>query len=133
MKNGRTLLLVDDDQDDLDFFREAIDGSFDNIKCFPFTDPEFAIRQLSGDDINPDLIFLDLNMPKMNGRQCLAAIRSLPQYVKTPVIIYSTSAEKRDFEETRSLGASYFLTKPTQLHELRQQLGKILSMDWTKA
>ena len=133
MKHTRTLLLVDDDQDDLDFFTEAIRENFNNVECVSMTNPKLAIDKLSKDGLTPDLIFLDLNMPKMNGRELLTAIRRLPKLKKTPVVIYTTSSEIKDQEDTAKLGASYFLTKPTRLEELRNQLKHILSIDWLKS
>jgi CheY-like chemotaxis protein len=129
----RQLLLVDDDQDDLDFFTEAIRENFNNVECISITNPKLAYDRLSSDGFQPDLIFLDLNMPKMNGRELLTAIRNLPKLKKTPVVIYTTSSERKDQEDTAKLGASYFFTKPTRLEDLRNQLKHILSIDWLKS
>lgn len=74
----------------------------------------------------PDLIFLDLNMPRVDGKQFLAELRQIEHLRHIPVIIYTTSSHESDKKETRALGASYFITKPNSLHELSQLLKGIL-------
>ena len=68
------------------------------------------------------MIFLDLNMPRLNGKQCLAELKREAHLRDIPVIIYSTSSEKRDIEETSRLGAAHFLTKPNKFEELCKAL-----------
>jgi CheY-like chemotaxis protein len=75
----------------------------------------------------PDLIFLDLNMPKMDGRQCLAEIKKLPRLEQIPVIIYSTSADDREIGSLLAAGASAWLSKPTDLRVLVSQLSGYLA------
>ena len=133
MKQPKTLYLVDDDSDDLDFFCEAVSTIDKDIICVRATNSDKALRSFKTHDVPvPDLIFLDLNMPLVDGRQFLAEIKMLAPYAHIPVIIYSTSSHTKDIEETRQLGASGFLPKPYSLTELVSELNTILSNDFQK-
>lgn len=75
----------------------------------------------------PDFIFLDLNMPRKNGKECLTEIRQNDQTQKIPVVIYTTSARPSDIEETFQAGASCFLRKPNSFNELTTLLTKLIT------
>jgi CheY-like chemotaxis protein len=121
------LLIVDDDIDDREIFAEAVAAVDPNIKCFTAKDGEDALRKLSEPaELLPEVIFLDLNMPRMDGRQVLVALKKNDQLNKIPVVIYTTSSSARDFEETKALGAFRFLAKPSDFNELRDVLKNIL-------
>ena len=123
----KTILIVDDDEDDREFLCEAIDSVDKGIRCVCVSDGSHALKLLLSDDFAPpDFIFLDLNMPRMDGKGCLAEIKKSMRLQHIPVIIYSTSKLPMDIEETRELGAAYFLTKPTKYTDLRNALGIIL-------
>ena len=72
----------------------------------------------------PDLILLDLNMPKIDGREALARIKSDPQLKDIPVLILTTSKEERDIALTKLAGASSFLSKPETFPDLIEMLSK---------
>lgn len=121
------LLLIDDDIDDQEIFCLAVQHLNPSIQCIVSGNCKEALKKLSGDKtFKPDFIFLDLNMPGISGRQCLTEIKKLKGFAHVPVIIYTTSSEQRDKEETKKLGADYFLTKPTDLNKLTTALNKIL-------
>jgi CheY-like chemotaxis protein len=67
-------------------------------------------------EVRPDVILLDLNMPKMNGIEFLTAIRNSDQWKGIKVFVLTTSAEKEDKELTRSLGVSGYIVKPLKLN-----------------
>ena len=79
----------------------------------------------------PGLILLDLNMPKMDGREVIAKIRENPQYRKIPVVVLTTSKADTDIEEIYALGANSFITKPAQFESLVNVM-KLLSDYWFK-
>lgn len=125
--------IVDDDIDDQDLFIEAVNEVDKSIQCISATDCEEALDLLKNRKIGkPDMIFLDLNMPRLNGKQCLAELKKESHLRDIPVIIYSTSSEKRDIEETTRLGAAHFLTKPNKFEELCKALSFVLSKDWNR-
>ncbi|MEI9954714.1 MAG: response regulator, partial [Ferruginibacter sp.] len=78
----------------------------------------------------PDFIFLDLNMPKVNGRDCLASIKKNERFSTIPVIIYSTSSQKAEMDQTVEMGAAFFLQKPNRFEDLKRALANIISRNW---
>lgn len=131
MRPGKIILIVDDDNDDVDFFCEAFYELDSSIKCLRASNGEEAIMWLqSNKNLKPDYIFLDLNMPKMNGKQFLKLIKADPEFESIPVVINSTSDSKADDNETRELGAIYFMTKPTSFSILKTTISTILERNW---
>ncbi|HEX6223708.1 MAG TPA: response regulator [Chryseolinea sp.] len=124
----KKLLLIDDDRDDHEFFLEAINEIDSTITCKTFFDGEQALGQLRNtiDEI-PDLIILDTNMPKLNGKQILAELKRIPNIKEVPVIMYSTIFSERDNIELRDLGARHYLSKPSKFEEFRSSLAELLS------
>ncbi|RBL93999.1 response regulator [Chitinophaga flava] len=120
-----SVLLVDDDIDDRMIFGDVLKELVPDIIYNEAINGEDALERL-GNGLVPDLIFLDLNMPRINGKQFLAEIRQIEHLKHIPVIIYTTSSHESDKRETRELGAAYFITKPNSLHELNQLLKGIL-------
>lgn len=129
--NNKRILLIDDDEDDCFFFGTALE-EFDTPVQFTYIrDSEAAVKQLCNDkDCIPDILFLDWNMPRLNGRECLFKIRSTPILADIPVIIYTTSQSQADKQEAKELGASYFLSKPPSIRQLRTELKNLISKDW---
>jgi len=75
----------------------------------------------------PHIIYLDLNMPNMDGIECLQKIRSHEEYNNISIAIYSTSMSKKDIDDTFSHGANIYITKPAAYSELKKVLKKSLS------
>lgn len=120
-----TILLVDDDEDDHDIFREAIAIVRPECKMVFAKDGEQGLSQLST-GMHPDFIFLDINMPKMDGKEFLKQIKTDPHLQKIPVIIYSTSKHKSTLGEYIAMGASSYITKPSEFNLLLSYLKSIL-------
>ena len=113
------LFLIDDDPDDQHVFAEALSEVDRSISLITASNALEALNMLKNGLPNlPDLIFLDLNMPKMNGKQFLKEIKSSSDFSKIPVVIYSTSSAKSDIEESFDLGAANFIVKPDNYAEL---------------
>ena len=128
MEYPKTLFLIDDDNDDLEFFCEAAGKIDPSIICITSNDSVSTLKSFQNFDVPvPDLIFLDLNMPLVDGRRFLRELKKLKTYSQIPVIIYSTSSHPRDKEELQELGASGFLTKPCCQEDLIIELGNILA------
>ena len=131
MEKKRTFFIVDDDLDDQELFVEAVSEVDKSIECISVSSCEDALDMLKNNKVPlPDIIFLDLNMPRLNGKQCLSELKRLSHLKHIPVIIYSTSSEKRDIEETSRLGAAHFLTKPSKFKELCTALDFVVSKEW---
>jgi CheY-like chemotaxis protein len=128
----RTLMIIDDDPDDIQIFCEAIHEIDEKARCLTACSAQEGLRCLKNSMIKPDYIFLDINMPRMNGKQCLEQIKSDPFLAAIPVIIYTTSKIKKDVDETMLSGASYFLTKPSKFEELVNVVKAVLQNKFTQ-
>lgn len=121
-----TCYLVDDDHDDQEIFSMAIENLGLNIKCKFASNGFEAIEKLKGEQtFLPDFIFMDLNMPRMNGRQCLAEIKKITHLKEVPVIMYSTSSRQSDIADLLQMGASAYIAKPSSIPALMTELLKV--------
>ncbi|MCY7422353.1 MAG: response regulator [Chitinophagaceae bacterium] len=125
------IFLIDDDEDDQLFFRDAIESINPLLKCDTATNGKMALDKLKVSTSLPDLIFLDLNMPVMNGFEFLIQIKKENHLNKIPIGIFTTSNNLRDKELTNEFGAKFFLTKPNDFQVLRKKLQQILSEDFS--
>lgn len=125
---NKVILLVDDDMDDQELFGEAMGIVDSSAICHFASDGEEGLNMLAEGTLHCDLIFLDLNMPKMNGKQFLAEVKQNAALRKIPVVIFTTSLREKDGAETANMGAAHFLTKPSSFGELCKQLEEILAM-----
>jgi CheY-like chemotaxis protein len=126
------VLLADDDKEDQELFQEALTET--NIPS------ELTIVD-NGKDLmdnlkdpaepNPDIIFIDINMPVKNGKQALAEIKSDENLKDIPTVILSTSKNENDVEETFQAGANLYVPKPNSFGILIMMLKKIFSLKWT--
>lgn len=107
-----TIFLADDDPDDRHLFGEALKRANINATLSTFTHCSPLLKHLENGMIFPDLIFLDINMPLLNGKECLRKIREEARFLHIPVIIYSTSATDDDIEDTFRDGANLYVAKP---------------------
>ena len=117
------ILLIDDDKDDQVLFLEAVNHITGEAVCETADNGLKGFQLLVSSNELPDIIFLDLNMPLMNGRQTLDAIRSTPRFQSITIIIYSTSNSEADMKWSRSMNDKY-LTKPNDFPTLIKLLRK---------
>ncbi len=122
----RHILLIDDDEDDQEIFVTALKVVSSSILCTADEDARHALNELIAGNIFPDIIFLDLNMPLMNGQQFLREMRSTETLKKIPVIILSTTCNPVTMHEARNLGANQFMIKPNRFDELSHLLKSVL-------
>jgi CheY-like chemotaxis protein len=129
MRAKKLCFMVDDDIDDQEIFSIALTEIDHKVDCVFAKDGKEAIEKLVADPtFEPDYIFLDLNMPRMNGKQCLSEIKKMERLSNIPVIIYSTSSEKKSITEVRKIGATAYITKPSSISELAQQLAEFFTL-----
>ncbi|RPE14117.1 response regulator [Chitinophaga lutea] len=116
-------LLIDDDKDDQEIFKLALQDINEHIVCLTVDNGMEGLQLLRrNESFVPGHIFLDLNMPRMSGKDCLAALRSIPRLAEVPVVIYSTSSDPRDIRETKELGATDYIVKQYSLASLKEIL-----------
>jgi len=124
----KTIVLADDDGDDAETFQEALSHVCPAINFKRFEDGNQLLQYLESKfHALPDLVFLDLNMPVMNGWQWLAAIKSNPKFKHLPVIIYTTSSNPRDREIAMDLNAHGLIIKPSNHRILERIFATVLS------
>jgi len=126
-----TILNVDDDFEDIEIFCEAVREIDPSIVCLVAKSAEEALQILNSDIELPEYIFLDINMPKVDGNACLKEIKKDGRLNSIPVIMYSTYSRMSDIETYRSLNAG-FLVKQNSYIELVTELKKVLEKkDWS--
>jgi CheY-like chemotaxis protein len=119
-------MLVDDDEDDREIFLSVIQNILPYASYLIATNGEDAFTKLNGSSPDPHLIFLDLNMPLVNGKQFLIARRNSERLKSIPVVILSTSSDQATIKEAIELGALYFVTKPDKVSAWEDAIRKIL-------
>ena len=129
----KSLLLIDDDTDDKELFLEAVSEVDNSVTCFSAKDGVEAIELLHQVKEQPHLIFLDLNMPRMDGREFLSRIKKEERLKDIPVVVYTTSKLEKDRDETKRLGAADFMSKPSVFEELCRQIESMLNREWENA
>jgi len=120
-----TILNVDDDVEDIEIFCEAVREIDPSIICMVAKSADEAFQILNSDIELPQYIFLDINMPKVDGNACLKEIKKDPRLKKIPVIMYSTFTRKADIEAYKSMDAR-FLVKQNSYKLLVLELKKVL-------
>ncbi|SDS07926.1 response regulator [Winogradskyella sediminis] len=125
------LALADDDEDDRLFFTEAFEELKVKSKVSLFKDGIELMDYL--DDSNnaiPNLLFLDLNMPKKSGLECLKEIKASQRFNDMAIAIYSTSASEEDIENTFVIGANVYIKKPNDFEKLKKVLSEVVTTNW---
>ncbi len=122
------ILLADDDDDDCSFFEEALDELSlettlvtvnDGVQLMDF------LASTSQSDL-PDILFLDLNMPKKNGSECLTEIRQIERLKSFPIIIFSTSLDAEIVDVMYEKGATFYIRKPGDFSKLKSVIQNAL-------
>lgn len=116
----RNFALAEDDTDDAELFAEALAEVAPAIRCNQAANGKILLDKIdSGEFELPDIIFLDVNMPEMNGWTCLTELRKRSDLKTIPVIMYSTSSHLKDKKAAENLGANFFYTKPDSFQQLK--------------
>lgn len=123
MNHAKSCLLIDDDHDDQLVFSIIIGKLSKSIHFVTADNALDGLRKLHEDSFVPDSIFLDLNLPGMNGIDCLARIKSDPRLANIPVVIYTTSSRKEDILKAERLGAVAFIVKSHDVAGLTKRIG----------
>ena len=125
------IFLAEHDEDDREIFKLAISQIDVNNELTMFKNGRKLITNLRNPDFEiPHILFLDLNMPSMNGFECLKKIKEDPGLKGITVVIFSTTASDEDIERTFLEGANIYVKKPNEFETLKGVLKKILTIDW---
>jgi CheY-like chemotaxis protein len=140
MSSSATLLIAEDDDNDLFFLQRAFDTAEVKNPLQIVRDGQEAIEYLSGagsfaDRIKfplPHLFLLDLKMPRKTGMEVLEWLSEQPELRCLPVVVFSSSANRRDIERAYELGANAFVVKPSSMIE-RAELAKAMGLFWLES
>lgn len=124
-------LIAEDDDDDFEIFSNAVDEVSIAIVLSRAENGEVLMKKLNTSDELPDILFLDIMMPCMDGRECLKWIRSDKKFDTLPVIMFSSLTDPKAIEHCFREGSNLYLLKPNSLQELVKGLKKIFSIDWS--
>ena len=123
----KVAFFIDDDLDDQEIFSLVIREISDDITCVFANDGINALEIIKANDsFIPDWIFIDVNMPRMNGIKCLSEIKKFNHLEHVPVFIYSTSAEISVVQESKRMGATRFIKKYIDTNDLKEELSQII-------
>jgi PleD family two-component response regulator len=122
-----TCLLIDNDEEDQEIFGMALKEADASIQCVFANGCHSALQKLKEDpSFIPSLIFIDMNMPLMNGTQCLQEIKRLDHLKESRIFIYSTDTDPAAIAEIKELGAHDFIVKPPSFSGLVEVLSQLL-------
>ena len=125
------ITLADDDEDDRLFFTDAFDEIKINTVVNTVKNGKELLNYLEHPNtILPNIIFLDLNMPILNGIDCLKEIKKNARFNDIAIAIYSTSSSEQDVENTFVLGANIYIKKPNNFNELKKILSEVVVINW---
>jgi CheY-like chemotaxis protein len=122
------IILADDDTDDCLFFKEALEELSESTHLTTVYDGEQLMEQLTqNSDKLPNVVFIDINMPRKKGSQCLYEIKQDDKLKQLPVVIVSTSFDREVVNQMYDNGAHYYLRKPNDFSKLKQGISKALT------
>ena len=119
-------MLIDDDIDDQEIFCLALQKINEQIQCEMVIDGVEAIKLLKSNlSARPDFIFIDVNMPRMDGLECLRQIKEIPEIRGARIFMFSTSSAPKLITNSKALGADGFIVKPPTISELTKKLAEL--------
>jgi len=130
MKDKLTIFYTDDDYDDLEFFKEIVSDINDTYEVVTQSDGFELLHALDNPPPNPYVVFLDINMPGINGLEILKRVRSTTEHQTLPIVMFSTSKDETIIEKTRLLGATYYMPKSGIFENLKKSIEHALSINW---
>jgi CheY-like chemotaxis protein len=123
------ILLADDDTDDCIFFKEALGELLLSTNLTTVHDGEQLMQLLTNEtNVLPHVLFLDLNMPRKNGFECLTEIKLSKKLKQLPVIVFSTSFEQEVVNQLYKNGAQYFIRKPSEFSQFKKIIQQSLAL-----
>ena len=125
----KTLLifLIEDDIDDQEIFSLIMEEAYPRVECVFAKDGVEAMEKIENETFIPNLIFIDLNMPRMNGMECLAGIKNIKRLDSIPIYVYSTSAEQQIIMQCMELGATGFIMKHTNIDNAKKEFQRVIA------
>lgn len=126
----QNIFYTDDDTDDLNFFKEIVEGLDENFEVYTQVCANDLIHALENPPPNPNVVFLDINMPGINGLEALKMVRKNSVTADLPIIMLSTSKDEALIDKARLFGATYYLPKSGDFDKLKRSIEHVLSINW---
>lgn len=126
VKKGQICVLIDDDDDDQLIFSSTVNKHFSSYDFRVFSSFDEAEELLEQNAAEIGAVFIDLNMPRLNGKEGISMLRNHPAYKRKPLIVYSTSNNPEDVNQCLKSGATAFITKPSRINHLVDELSNYL-------
>jgi CheY-like chemotaxis protein len=126
------ILCIDNDSEDIDFFADAVkrvDPAIGFLSAIGGKDALSLLSSISNSEQLPAYIFLDVNMPQMNGKDTLKELRKIHRYNSVQIVMLSTGLSPRDSEEYKQLGANHFMPKANSFPDLCEKLRSFLQVN----
>jgi CheY-like chemotaxis protein len=129
----KNIYIADDDTDDIEFFQEALAQVDASAALASGKNGVELMKKLLYPELPvPDIVFLDINMPLMNGLECLKEIKQHLHLKDIPIVMYTTSALGSTIELAYMLGANLLVEKPAEFDALKSMLSSILEIDFAR-
>lgn len=130
---NKNIFIADDDSDDLILFEDALREICKDSQLTKAKDGQHLMQILDATvPPPPDVIFLDLNMPRKNGFECLDEIKHNSKFKNIPIVIFSTSDQPEAVDRVYKQGAQHFLKKPSSYPLLKKAIQKVLTINWAE-
>ena len=130
LEKPMVILLADDDEDDVFIFQEVLSENETPSNLVVASDGVEVIDILTEEQFH-DIVFLDINMPRMNGFECLQEIRQLPNTGHIPFVFLSTLQTDELIEQAKKLGAAGYIKKPISYYKFKETITEVLSEDFS--
>lgn len=122
------ILLIEDDPDDVELLQDSLNDNKISYEMNVINDGALVLDYLRSTPQSPDIIILDLNLPRVHGKDIIKEIKIQTTFKNTPLLILTTSSAKEDIEFSYEHGANKFLRKPTTVESFRLTIATILEL-----
>jgi len=122
------ILLIEDDPDDVELLQDSLNDNKVSYEMNVINDGAMVLDYLKNNFESPDIIILDLNLPRVHGKEIIKEIKIQTPFKNTPLLILTTSSAKEDIEFSYEHGANKFLRKPTTVESFRLTIATILEL-----
>ena len=124
------IVIIDDDEDDINFLAQAIGKVFPDVNCFVYRSPAEAVMSLTeGDsDVIPNYVFVDYKMPRMNGIECVLALRTDERFEDTVITLVSSGMEDLDKKLFGRFGVNFWFSKPATFGAYAEMLNEVFAL-----
>ena len=130
MKKSITVFYVDDDQDDREYLSIVVGDINKDVELFTHKSADDLMHALHNPPPSPHVVFVDLNMPGMNGFEVVEDLRNSERHKNLPIVVFSTATDPESILKSKNLGANYYLPKSGDYFSLRKSIEYVLNIDW---